>query len=475
MKTGAWLFNKFIFLVFLMFIPYLIYGQGWLDKLSKTIDKTAEVVNKGEKVARNADRAGKEAGKVVKTVRSITWKKDNSPNIKYEQIPDYRSQEEVGLSRNQKLQVENGEFKNLQWQPVTKFEKQIFPSFIIGWANYSGEKTEDMGSSLGFQINTSLSNVVLKWEIECTDKRFFNIDSGYINCDYLKAGNSFMPKISWDFRALTKHSVNAPVNLYFRLTDPNSNKRVERLVTINLRSINDCCFSYNGQSYDYLFASYVNEEHPKIDNLLREMLNTNMINGVYGYQVKTKSGVLIQIAALWRVLHDKGFQYSSITDNSANAGPNKLYSQTVRLIDNSLETRQANCVDGSVLIASILKRIGIEVALITTPNHCFLRFRADPKKNDYLFLETTRLADNKYLLKPVESVAEYKKLLIDFDIPNVFKLDVKNQAYFLQFLNAVSAGYESYKAAISEFGKDHVLTIDLKEVRQFIKPIPAYQ
>ncbi|MGC4234032.1 MAG: hypothetical protein QM594_13725 [Niabella sp.] len=475
MKTGAWLINKLTFLVFLMVSPHLIYGQGWLDKLSKTIDKTAEVVNKGEKVARDADRAGREVGKVVKTVRSITWKKDNSPNIKYEQIPDYKSQEEVGLSRNQKLQVENGEFKNLQWQPVTNFENQVFPSFIIGWANYTGEKKEDMGSSLGFKISTSLSNVVLKWEIECTDKRFFNIDSGYINCDYLKAGSNFMPKISWDFRALTKHSANAPVNLYFRLTDPNSNKRVERLVTINLRSINDCFFSYNGKSYDYLFASYVNEEHPKIDNLLREMLNTNMINAVYGYQAETRSSVLVQVAALWRVLHDKGFQYSSITDNSANAGPNGLYSQTVRLIDNSLETRQANCVDGSVLIASVLKRIGIEVALITTPNHCFLRFRSDPQNNNYLFLETTALSDNRYLLKPAEHVAEYKKLLSEYDIPKVFKLDVKNQAYFLQFLSALEGGQNSYKQAIDKFGKEHVQAIDLKEVRQFIKPIPAYQ
>jgi hypothetical protein len=55
-----------------------------------------------------------------------------------------------------------------------------------------------MGSSLGFKINTSLSNVVLKWEIECSDKKFFSTDSGYINCDLLKSGN-FMPKINWNY------------------------------------------------------------------------------------------------------------------------------------------------------------------------------------------------------------------------------------------------------------------------------------
>lgn len=423
-------------------------------------------------VAHQVTTTSREVSSTAKAI-SQTWKKDTSKNIRYEQIPDYRTREEVPVSKKQKLSVENGQFKNLSWEPVTKFDNQLFPSFIIGWASYKGVKDEDMGSSLGFTINTNLSNVVLKWEIESADKSFFTIDSGYINCDNVRSTKLFMPRIAWNYRALTKHETSAPFNVYFRLIDPNSGSKVEKLVTINLRSINDCLTYFNGKSYQFLFTAFVNEDHPAIDKILKQMLDTKMIDAVLGYQWGP-SYVDLQVAALWRVLHEKGFQYSSITDNSGYNESKGLFSQTVRTFDNSLKTSQANCVDGTVVFASVLKRMGIRPVLITVPGHCFLGYYVDDTTTTNIrFLETTILSGNSFISNPKASVQKYNDVLTKA-IPKGVKLSELNKAYYLEFMNAQVQGYNAYKKNLEKYGSQYVTLLGVNYLRQYVKPIPVY-
>lgn len=461
----------------LLRVPVLLLGFATLTnqanaQIWKKIKEGAKDI---QDAAKQVTSTNKEVTGTVKSFKDLkkSWTKDTSSNIRYNQVPDYRSREEVSISKKQKLSVENGEFVNLSWTPVTKFDNHIFPSFVIGWANYKGQKDEDMGSSLGFKINTSLSNVVLKWEIECADKNFFSVDSGYINCDLLKSGNYFMPKINWNYRFLTKHQSNAPVNLYFRLTDPNTGAKVEKLVNINLRSINDCLIAYNGTKYHYLFASYVNEDHPEIDKILKDMLKTKMIDAVLGYQMGP-AYVDMQVAALWKVLHDKGFQYSSITGNSGNSEGKGVFSQTVRTFDKSLKTSQANCVDGTVLFASILKKIGIRPILVTVPGHCFLGYYAnDTTTSNIQFLETTMMASKTFISNPKASVLKYGDLLSKA-IPNGVKISESNKAYLLEFLNAKAMGMNTYKSNREKYGSKYVSFLDVNDLRKFVKPIPTY-
>jgi hypothetical protein len=75
-------------------------------------------------------------------------------------------------------------------------------------------------------------------------------------------------------------------------------------------------------------------------------------------------------------------------------------------LDDTVQSSQANCVDGSVLMASILRRIGLDAYLVMVPGHCFLAFSDGNKVNPTLFgLETTMLGSDN--LKPV---AELPKL-----------------------------------------------------------------
>jgi len=440
---------------------------------TQILKKLKEGAKDLQDVARQVTATTKEVGNTTKTIHQ-TWKKDTARNIRYEQVPDYRTREEVSINKKQKLSVENGQFKNLVWEPVTKFDNQIFPSFIIGWASYKGVKEEDMGSSLGFTINTNLTGVVLKWEIESTDKSYFTIDSGYINCDDVRSTKLFMPHIAWNYRALTKHQTSAPLNVYFRLIDPNSGMKVEKLVNINLRSINDCITYFNGKSFQFLFTAFVNEDHPEIDKILKQMLDTKMIDAVLGYQWGP-SYVDLQVAALWRVLHERGFQYSSITDNSGYNESKGLYSQTVRTFDNSLKTSQANCVDGTVVFASVLKRMGIRPVLITVPGHCFLGYYSnDTTHTDIRFLETTMLSSTAFVSNPKASVQKYDAVLAKI-IPKGVKLSELNKAYFLEFLNAQVAGSDAFKKNLQKYGAQYITLLSVNDLRQYVKPIPLYE
>ncbi|WP_143709077.1 hypothetical protein [[Flexibacter] sp. ATCC 35208] len=448
-------------------------GLGYLQDLTKQVGETS-----------------KEVANTSKGFKS-TWQKDTSGNIKYEQIPDYRSRQEVSISKKQKLTVENGEFTNLSWEPVTNFHAQVFPSFIIAWASYTGEKDVDMGSSLGFKIKSNVSGVVLKWEIESADKSYFKIDSGYITCKGSGETLNFMPKVAWDFRQLGKHQTSAPMDIYFRLIDPVTGARVEKLVTATLRSINDCITLYDNQSYNFMFAAYVNEEHPLIDKILKEALDTKMISSVMGYQgfnrghalssaerVDAMNSVDLQVAAVWRVLHDRGFKYSSITDNSAARQDNYIFSQTVRTFDNAMNTSQANCVDGTVLMASILKRMGLRPVLVLVPSHCFLGYYLDVDSDDetgLTFLETTMLSSSGMIEHPKDAILKNKKLIDEYT-PVGAKLSDINKCYYAQFLLAKFKGIENYKLnrQLASENKSLIELVDVQQYRKMIAPIPIY-
>ena len=105
------------------------------------------------------------------------------------------------------------------------------------------------------------------------------------------------------------------------------------------------------------FAAYVNEENPMIDQLLREALNTRIVNRFLGYQGGPEA-VDNQVYALWNVLQKRKFRYSSVSNTSLSS--NVVFSQRVRTFDDALESSQINCVDGSVLFASLLRAINME-------------------------------------------------------------------------------------------------------------------
>jgi hypothetical protein len=167
----------------------------------------------------------------------------------------------------------------------------------------------------------------------------------------------------------------------------------EKVITFTIRSINDCPFvvAKGNETIDisFTFAAYVNEQHPFVDKLLREALDRGIVDNFTGYQTRDEAEVIRQAYALWDLLVSRDMRYSSITMSAAES--ESVGSQHVRLIEESINNSQSNCVDGSVLWVSMLRKIGIDAFLVLEPTHCYAGFYGDSQKKTIFAIETTLL------------------------------------------------------------------------------------
>ncbi|MEC8824269.1 MAG: hypothetical protein VXX36_00660 [Verrucomicrobiota bacterium] len=205
------------------------------------------------------------------------------------------------------------------------------------------------------------------------------------------------PEAAWDFTALLANRQPRPVTATYKVT-LNGKLLGQETETYIMHSINDCPFyvlwDEKGKEYDdfsWLFAAYVNENHPIVDEILGEALQTGLVDEFSGYQSGDPDLVYEQIFAIWQVLQRRGIKYSDVSTTTPGR---YVVSQSVRFLDDSIESSQANCVDGSVLLASILQKIGINTYLAMVPGHCLLAFDdGDHNNAEVIGIETTKLGD----------------------------------------------------------------------------------
>ncbi len=258
-----------------------------------------------------------------------------------------------------------------------------------------------------------------KIKVEVTGEGWLKTSKTEVTVEKAEEEVIVMPKGIFDYDALHLIKQQKPANLCVKI-NVNGKDLPEQNEVVTLRSINECPFAIIlGEGDDaetddlsWMFAAYVNENHPWIDEILKEALDAKLVDSFDGYQSGDPKKVLAQVYAIWHVLQRHGMKYSDIT----NTPKSKFaMAQTVRFLDDSIKNAQANCVDGSVIFASILTKISIKCGLVLAPGHCFLCFDLDPNgeldvsasddERTVLGLETTMLgADN---LKPL---AELKKL-----------------------------------------------------------------
>ena len=203
------------------------------------------------------------------------------------------------------------------------------------------------------------------------------------------------PDVIWNYEALRGNSQAEPISVALTV-EMNGRPLGQRVRTFSVRSINECLLGYvtGGTRFHdtgIFFAAYVNEEHPMIDRLLREALNTRIVTRFLGYQAGKAEAVDKQVYALWNVLQKRRFRYSSVSNTSLSS--NVVFSQRVRTLDDALESSQINCVDGTVLFASLLRAINIEPILVRTPGHMFVGYYTDAAHREKNFLETTMIGD----------------------------------------------------------------------------------
>ena len=296
---------------------------------------------------------------------------------------------------------------------------QLFPSFIVSTATVKLPKDAieehaneqllgDIQGLLGVSLTANEDDTPVTVTISCDAIMEPSSYSGSLASGGTKY--AIFPKIKYHYDALLAQKQPGPVTITFAVTVGDGEEE-EKSETITLRSINDCPYTVieAGEERDvsFVFAAFVNEDHPYVDKLLREGLDTGIVTAFSGYQANDNDEVYRQVYSLWHVLSQRDLRYSSITTTAAES--DFVGSQHVRMLDDSVNNGQANCVDGSVLLASLLRKVGIEPLLVMVPGHCYLAFSLDDQRKEIVGLETTLLGSSADEATPgLEDVVEKK-------------------------------------------------------------------
>ena len=342
----------------------------------------------------------------------------------------------------------------VEWDPEIYPDHQLFPSLIIGTAavkpdnevfavwdgNHLGDKQGIVGASAdGIAAG---SKVVL--EVRENDIMRASRIEGTAEDD---GTLTIHPKISWKYDKLAQVRQAVPLDVTMELKVDGASCG-EKTVTATLRTVNDCLFGVtepgdegNYSDYSWLFAAYVNENHPWVDQTLKEALDTDIVNSFDDYQSGDPRKVLMQVFAIWNVMQRKGLRYSNVVTTAAET--ESVNSQHVRLFDESVKAAQANCVDGSVLLAAVLRKIGLDPHLVTVPGHMFLAFSLDDET--MVGLETTMMG-----AADLEKVDEKRlKSFLKFD-PE----EKRNEESWATFEAAIDTGTQALVEAAEKFDGD---------------------
>ncbi len=279
------------------------------------------------------------------------------------------------------------------------FNEIIYPSFIYTVTELA-RSTGDKEASIFFSLNIKTNK---RGDYKIVIKENKLIEETILNTSLNEGENTIPLNLNWKFNDFVHIRTPGFVTFSAKLIDNETDQELTNAYTLlNYRSSNECVYgmTYNNSfsPTGQFFLAYVNEDKTDlIDPFLaiaRDNYNKTAavkLSGWNGYQ-SGAAGVSMQILAIVQELNRRGFSYSNITDTS-NTSKNIL-SQYVRFTEQSLYNTEANCVEGTVLLASLLTRIGIECALVIVPGHMYLGYKQDPNVNSYTPIETTAIGNN---------------------------------------------------------------------------------
>lgn len=291
------------------------------------------------------------------------------------------------------------------FEVVDQLGGNLFPSAILSVATTDAQIIQPMaGNCLGnpkaciaIKLRSNKAGQVVRIELNETPFYARSVSTFILpqkDTDYI-----IYPDILWRYDALRANEQAEPISVVAHV-ELNGKDLGQKVRTFSVRSVNECLLGYmkalpGGRrtfvSTRLFYAAYVNEESPLIDKLLREALNTRIVRSFLGYQRGTAASVDRQVYALWYVLQKRNFKYSSVSYSWLSS--NMVYAQRVRTFEDAFNSSQINCVDGSVLFASLLRAINITPVLVQLPGHMFVGYYTDNARKNLTFLETTMIGN----------------------------------------------------------------------------------
>lgn len=364
----------------------------------------------------------------------------------------------------------------------TLFDGQLYPSMILA-------ATSQPADYFSISLTAPADNCVLRLVIDSSALNYVTFFQEILP----KKGEkyTFSPSLKWKYDALRRLRQPSAVDFTFTLFINDEEVDVKNL-HLNCRSVNECPLSLRApdgsiSDFRYLFAAYVNEDHPSIPDILSDILDQGSVSRFSGYQSSDPNTVRNQVFSVWLYALSRGITYSSITCTS-NPSP-RANVQHIRFFDEVYSSRQANCVDACVFFASILRKIGLKPVIFVEPCHAYLGYYTDKNRKNISLLETTitswvnfpaldRTVDSLGRL-PDQQFDKISKYLSDRDRAAYLsgQMDysgLKTAVARSLFEKATEYDRETYNANRAHFADSASITfqqLDIEQLRQVVQPI----
>lgn len=352
------------------------------------------------------------------------------------------------------------------------FDNTIYPSLIVGLS----------GNDIDFFTINMVNESSMPQTVTITIESNAVIEQTVMT-ELLTSGTNviqFSP--NWDYTNMIDLDQSGSVNFRYTISQNGETITTDNQ-TMSYRSISECVYVYydeETQSFvdvSYNFAAYVNEDNPSIDELLGDALDDGIVSQYKGYQ-GSEQEVVDEVFSLWYHMQSLGVKYSSIT-NTSNPSQ-QVWSQNVRFFDDVLSNGQANCVDGSAFLSSILLKVGIDPFLVLVPGHMYMGFYAKPNQSAPYLIETTRIgvvditsivagdlqrfADQGYF---TNDQIQYYNQTGDLD----FMVKVISLNEFYLALNDRIEDYNGYTDKLNDPSELQYQFMDIKDLRSTVRPI----
>lgn len=174
--------------------------------------------------------------------------------------------------------------------------------------------------------------------------------------------------------------------------------------------------------YTEYLAGWVTPQARQVQKLFGDALKYHPNQAFYGYNSPSsfsreaqKQEVRKIVRAFFEVLHQElniRYATSSLLTPSASE-PNMQHIQWIRLPEDIIDAGgPANCIDGSVLFASLLEFASLHPVLLLIPKHALVGWRVADEGEEYEFLETTLISRGDFEQACQEGQRQYTEVLL---------------------------------------------------------------
>jgi hypothetical protein len=224
-------------------------------------------------------------------------------------------------------------------------------------------------------------------------------------------------------QAVAKLNDMRPVTLHVKVeqTTPTPNLLYEQTHTIRLHACDTALIAVRAKDgsivdlSDYL-AAWVTPRSSMIEQLLRQAADHHPNKSFVGYQgvgslAQRSDVVRAQAQAIFTALkQEANLTYINSTLNMGKQ-PGQV-TQRVRLPNESLTAGgSANCMDGTVLFASLLELASLDPILVIVLGHAFVGWRIWRGEDQYEFLETTMIGSSDFASAQQRGRQQYEDAL----------------------------------------------------------------